>query len=213
MFPSVLRVVFLPYAGFTQIKPHSKKKPSRRNINKIFNWEGMVPDIFETLASDLNFSYSLALSRDGNWGSKDAQSGDWNGIIKDLMDGIADVSPAPLIIMNSRSLVVEYLPPFYTEETTLLVSSQSSYLSWIFLAPFHISVWIIICITVIWLAVSLFISQVFMDSKYCTFENFYQAVVDVYGAFGSFAAVRFNVVPRQMSSRSVFMREKNIGNL
>ena len=54
-------------------------------------WFGMVPDIFNSLAKQLNFTYSIAMSRDRNWGSLDKESGEWNGIIRDILDGEADI--------------------------------------------------------------------------------------------------------------------------
>ena len=191
----------MPYPGFIRLAPLSEQKISERNINKKFNWQGMVPDIFDFLASHLNFSYDLALSRDGNWGSLDLQSGGWNGIIKDLMEGVADISPTSLSVLNSRSLVIDYLPSFYTEANTFIISTKSSYLSWIFLAPFHISTWIILFLFTIWLSFSLFISQVLISTSTCRLENMHQSFVDVYGSFGSFAAVRWPRVPGHVSAQ------------
>ena len=50
---------------------------SSRNINQI-PWTGIFPDIFESLAETLNFSFALVPSRDGQWGSYD-QATNWNG--------------------------------------------------------------------------------------------------------------------------------------
>ena len=66
-------------------------------------WVGLVPDIFNSMARHLNFTFTLALSRlkmisnhiydydesslmiifirDGAWGSKNSSTGKWSGII------------------------------------------------------------------------------------------------------------------------------------
>ena len=71
-----------------------------RNLKKNFYWTGLVPQVFESLADKLNFTFDLYLSRDGNWGSRNSKTGQWNGLIKDLIDDVADIAAAPLTVMN-----------------------------------------------------------------------------------------------------------------
>ena len=59
-----------------------------RNVDKI-SWVGLVPDIFNSLAKTQNFSYKFFKPRDGNWGAIN-EAGEWNGLIKDLIDDEAD---------------------------------------------------------------------------------------------------------------------------
>jgi hypothetical protein len=54
------RVAILPYGHFLRIK-----EP------ELLSWHGMVPDIYKALAKRMNFTFTLALSRDGQWGERD----------------------------------------------------------------------------------------------------------------------------------------------
>ena len=54
------RAAILPYGDFLRI-----------NDQVLESWHGMVPDIYRALARRINFTYSLALSRDGQWGERD----------------------------------------------------------------------------------------------------------------------------------------------
>ena len=54
------RVAMLPYGDFLRI-----------NDQVLESWHGMVPDIYRALARRINFTYTLALSRDGKWGERD----------------------------------------------------------------------------------------------------------------------------------------------
>ena len=61
----------------------------------------MVPDIFNSLAVKLNFTYTLQLPRDGKWGRRDAQ-GRWSGIVRDLVDREADMAVTAISITHAR---------------------------------------------------------------------------------------------------------------
>ena len=92
-------------------------------------WFGMIPDIFNSLAKQLNFTYSIAMSRDRNWGSLDKETGKWNGIIRDVIDGDADVAVAFLLITKTRSEVTDFMIPYYSDSFGFFISKESSY-SW-----------------------------------------------------------------------------------
>ena len=98
---------------------------SPRNLNQKLNWVGMVPDIFEHLAETFNFTYDLFESRDGGWGYHNTDTGQWSGIVRDLVDDVADIGPAPLLIKQERSKVVDYLIPFHTDGSTFTISRET----------------------------------------------------------------------------------------
>ena len=54
------RTVILPFGRFLQVEDD---KPE--------TWHGMVPDIFNTLAMRMNFTYTVKFSSDMKWGGKD----------------------------------------------------------------------------------------------------------------------------------------------
>ena len=80
------------------------------------DWSGIVPDIVNVLSQYLNFTYSIAISRDGRFGKYDDGKDEWNGLIKDIIDNVADISVAALSITKSRTQVVDFMTPFETED-------------------------------------------------------------------------------------------------
>ena len=44
-------------------------------------------DLLQTLSNELDFDYQLYLSPDGSFGGKDAETGNWTGMVKELLDG------------------------------------------------------------------------------------------------------------------------------
>ena len=191
----------MPYSGFTDLVSFSTKNMTKRNINKKFNWAGLVPQIFETLAENLNFTFELEMSRDGNWGAQNKGTGEWNGLIKDLIDDVADIASAPLTVLKSRSLVVDFLLPVQSDSNTFIIRKHSSY-SWdLFFKPFHLSTWIIIFIFVISISISQACVVKLGAEKLRAEFDLEKCLIFVYGAFGGFAARRWSVTPDNTSAR------------
>lgn len=61
-------------------------------------YEGYTCDLIAKIAHELKFHYELELVNDGNYGSRDAKTGKWNGIVKMLMDRKGDLGIADLTI-------------------------------------------------------------------------------------------------------------------
>jgi len=169
-------------------------------MNKKYNWAGVVPDIFESLASSLNFTFSLDLPRDGRWGSED-ESGLWSGIFKDLMDDLADIAPTSLAILHSRSAVVDFLLPFYRTSASLVIKTELPLPWMIFLSPFRVLTWLAVCLSgcVLAAVLALLVTQRLDKSR----EEFslVKSFIYVFGAFSGFSVRRWTHTPQTLSSR------------
>ena len=158
-----------------------------------------MPDIFESLAKSLNFTFSLQLSSDGKWGAQE-ENGEWNGMIKDLIDDLADISPSPLT-QEKRSSVVDFLFPFKRISKTFVVRRESA-CSWIiFIKPFHIYTWISLLTSGFMVTISLAIVVRLGREKLQKEFNLMKCFIYVAGAFSGFAARRWSHTPLSFSSR------------
>ena len=52
-------------------------------------FEGFLIDLMHGIADKLKFDFALYESPDGNYGSKDAKTGEWNGMIRELIVGVS----------------------------------------------------------------------------------------------------------------------------
>ena len=127
---------------------------SLRNLNKKYNWVGLVPDIFEHLAETYNFTYELFESRDGAWGYFDPETGQWAGIIRDLIDDVADIGPAPLLIKKERAKVVDYLMPFSTDGMTFTIKKETAFNNG-YTKAFRDDTWTMLAVVIIFVSLSL----------------------------------------------------------
>ena len=196
---ALLKAIVLKNTGYLSLDKVSSKY-SLRNVNKVA-WSGIVPDIFESMAVSMNFTYSLMPPRDGKWGSYDAASDTWNGAVKDLMEGVADVAPISLFMSHIRSTAVDFSIPIISSNNVFLVSNQPSY-SWdIFLRPFHSLTWIVLYITIIVLSgILTLITRYGREEKIEEFR-LVKCFVFVYGAFSALAARRWSTTPMKTSGR------------
>ena len=59
------------WAGLNITGKDMNQADANQAHNEVFPRAGVVPDIFNSLAEQLNFTYTLQFSRDGGWGSID----------------------------------------------------------------------------------------------------------------------------------------------
>lgn len=53
-------------------------------------YEGFGIEVIEELGKKLGFSYTFRLQEDNKYGSLDAATGKWNGMILEIMEGVSD---------------------------------------------------------------------------------------------------------------------------
>ena len=106
---------------------------------------GFLIDIILWLERDLGIEFDLFMVEDGKYGTFDRETKQWNGMIRVLVDGKADMALASLTINSEREKVVSFSHPFGYEDLKILISSKSvdSYnLGTGFLNPFEVILWI-----------------------------------------------------------------------
>ena len=107
-------------------------------------YEGYVIDLVEELAKELNFRYVINVVKDGNWGGKDKQTGQWNGMVGEVMRGEADIAVADLTINSDRETAIDFTYPFMSTGITILYKKPTKTLSlWSFMLPFSRNLWIL----------------------------------------------------------------------
>lgn len=88
------------YNDNTLIIPSTESIPSKsidssstRNINDDLNenelFEGFCIDILRLIAKMVGFEYDIKLVPDGKYGVYDLETGEWNGIVRELMDKVS----------------------------------------------------------------------------------------------------------------------------
>lgn len=61
-------------------------------------FEGYCIDLLRELSGILGFRYEVRLVEDGKYGALDESTGQWNGMVRELMDHVSRLSPGLHII-------------------------------------------------------------------------------------------------------------------
>ncbi|KAG6445268.1 hypothetical protein O3G_MSEX003820 [Manduca sexta] len=75
-------------------------------------FKGYCIDLIEEIRKIVKFDYEITLSPDGNFGTMD-ENGNWNGIIKELVEKRADIGLTSLSVMAERENVIDFTVPYY----------------------------------------------------------------------------------------------------
>jgi ABC-type amino acid transport substrate-binding protein len=85
------------------------------------SFSGFNKDLLDLIAGYLGFTYTITVQPGNNGGVKQAD-GTWNGVVRTLIDGKADVAATDLALTEDREAVIDYPTPFNQFETRILVN-------------------------------------------------------------------------------------------
>ncbi|XP_071438571.1 glutamate [NMDA] receptor subunit 1-like [Hetaerina americana] len=144
--------------------PSRDTTPPGKGIQEKYCCAGYCVDILKELSRKLNFTYSLSLTPDGQYGTyvmKNTTAGckkQWTGMIGEIVAERGDMIVAPLTINPERSEFIEFSKPFKYQGITILErkpSRSSSLVS--FLQPFDNTLWMLVlaCVHIVALVLCL----------------------------------------------------------
>lgn len=121
-------------------------------------YEGFGIELIEKLSQKLGFNYTFELQPDGVYGTPD-KTGEWNGMIRELMDDRADLAITDLTITSEREAAVDFTMPFMNLGISILFEKPKprdpSLFS--FMSPLSKGVWGCLFACFFMVSISLFI--------------------------------------------------------
>ena len=120
------------------------------------------------------------------------QYGKWNGGIKDIIDGVADIGAADFTASHLRSTVVDFTLPILEQTNTFFFKNSKAAFSWTsFLRPFYITTWYFLIIMIFICAFTLAsIAYLGMEQNLSEFSP-EKSMIYSFGAYCAFASRRF----------------------
>ncbi|XP_046408094.1 glutamate [NMDA] receptor subunit 1 [Ischnura elegans] len=135
--------------------PHFNASDDGDEGGTMYCCKGFCVDLLKELAKTINFTYSMALSPDGQFGSYVAKNTtvggkkEWTGLIGELVAERADMIVAPLTINPERAEFIEFSKPFKYQGITILEKKPSRSSTLVsFLQPFSNTLWILVMVSV-----------------------------------------------------------------
>lgn len=107
------------------------------------NYSGYCVDLLNEIARVLNFDYEIYEVDDGKFGQL-GPNGEWDGIIKELVDQRADIALAAMSIMAERDNAIDFTVPFDDMAGIIILMKKTKAPTAIFkfLTVLEIEVWL-----------------------------------------------------------------------
>uniref|UniRef100_A0A3B3VF41 Glutamate receptor n=1 Tax=Poecilia latipinna TaxID=48699 RepID=A0A3B3VF41_9TELE len=154
-----LDVISLKEDGLEKEEPYVMFKKSDKPLYGNDRFEGFCIDLLRELSGILGFRYEVRLVEDGKYGSLDEGTGQWNGMVRELMDHKADLAVAPLAITYVREKVIDFSKPFMTLGISILYRKPNGTNPGVFsfLNPLSPDIWMYILLACLGVSCVLFV--------------------------------------------------------
>lgn len=122
-------------------------------------FEGFGIELIQKLSERLGFNYTFILQEDGAYGSLNKETNEWNGMLREIMDGRADLAITDLTITSERESATDFTMPFMNLGISILFESAKKEPPQLFsfLSPFSEDVWIAVCCALVFVSISFFV--------------------------------------------------------
>lgn len=134
-----------------------RKTPAKLTGNDRF--EGFGIELIDELSMMLGFNYTFKLQEDSVYGSLNKETGEWNGMIRELIDYRADLAITDLTITSERESGADFTMPFMNLGISILYRKPTkeppSLFS--FMSPFSNEVWLYLGIAYVGVSLCLFL--------------------------------------------------------
>ncbi|XP_055852888.1 glutamate receptor ionotropic, kainate 2 [Episyrphus balteatus] len=192
--------------------PYCMRKESAATLTGNDQFEGYAVDLVYEISKALGFSYKIQLVPDHAYGSLNKKTGEWNGMIRELLEQRADLAIADLTITFERENAVDFTMPFMNLGVSVLyrkpVKQPPNLFS--FLSPLSLDVWIYMATAYLGVSVLLFILARFTPYEWPAYtghgekeESQFTLMNCMWFAIGSLMQQGCDFLPKALSTRMV----------
>ncbi|XP_033113339.1 glutamate receptor ionotropic, kainate 2-like [Anneissia japonica] len=195
-------------------KPFVMLKDTTESQGRMY--EGFCIELLNYLAQMMDFEYKLTLVEDGMYGTLvNADTNEWNGMVKELIDKKADLAVAPLTINLAREKVIGFSKPYMYLGLSILYNIHEAKSPGIFsfLNPLSFDVWLYILIAFLSVSIMLFLVARFSpyewyNSHPCNpecdvVENQFTFLNCMWFSFGGIMQQGSELTPKAFSTRAL----------
>ena len=123
--------------------------------------------MLEQISELVGFNYVIELVPDRNYGAKNLTTGEWNGLVKELMDGTADIAIGAMTINFAREEVIDFTKPFMNLGISILfkIPSGKPTRLFSFMNPLAVEIWLYVLAAYVMVSFTLFVMARYMVQK------------------------------------------------
>ena len=195
--------------------PYSMVTPSEQQMNGNDAFEGFAIDLISEIAEILKFNYTFKWVDDGAYGFRNKETGEWNGLMGELLAQKADLAITDLTITYEREQAVDFSMPFMNLGISILYKKPQKKPPdlFSFLSPLSLDVWIYTAAAYLGVSILLFILARFSPYEWdnphpCTEEaevlvNEFSLCNSMWFTIGSLMQQGSDISPKAISTRMV----------
>ncbi|XP_069972392.1 glutamate receptor ionotropic, kainate 2-like isoform X1 [Penaeus vannamei] len=178
-------------------------------------FEGFCIDLIYEISLIRGFNYTFKLVPDGAYGSRDQVTGEWDGIVKQLMDHKADLGIVDFTITYEREEAVDFSMPFMNLGISIIYKKPQKKAPSLFsfTSPFSPDVWLYMATAYLGVSVLLFILARMAPEEWdCPYpciqdpdelENSFTLLNSLWFIIGTFLCQGADIAPKAVSTRIV----------
>uniref|UniRef100_A0A7N6FF23 Glutamate receptor n=1 Tax=Anabas testudineus TaxID=64144 RepID=A0A7N6FF23_ANATE len=209
-----LDVISLKEDGLEKENPYVMYKKSDKPLYGNDRFEGYCLDLLKELSNILGFSYEVKLVSDGKYGAQN-DKGEWNGMVRELIDHVADLAVAPLTITYVREKVIDFSKPFMTLGISILYHKPNGTNPGVFsfLNPLSPDIWMYVLLACLGVSCVLFVIARFTPYEWynphpCNpdsdvVENNFTLINSIWFGVGALMQQGSELMPKALSTRIV----------
>lgn len=177
-------------------------------------YEGYCIDLIHEISKILEFKYMIKEVEDKTYGKRN-EHGEWNGMIRELIDGKADLAIGDLTITYEREEAVDFTMPFMNLGISILFKKPTKKVPKLFsfLSPLSLEVWVYMVTAFLGVSIFLFIVARFSPYEWTnphpcdpnpdTLENQFSLLNTLWFTIGCLMQQGSELTPKAMSTRVV----------
>ncbi|CAH0390025.1 unnamed protein product [Bemisia tabaci] len=129
---------------------------------------GFCVDLLNIIAQHVGFDYILDLVPDRKYGAQDPVTGEWNGIVYQLIKHKADLAVGSMTINYARESVIDFTKPFMNLGISILfkVPSSSPTRLFSFMNPLAVDIWLYVLAAYALVSITMFIVARFSPQEW-----------------------------------------------
>ncbi|XP_071549118.1 glutamate receptor ionotropic, kainate 2-like isoform X2 [Panulirus ornatus] len=147
-----LKIITIEETPFVMLKDVS-------NLTGNSRYEGFCVDLLTYVSTMAGFEYEIQFSGDGLYGLIDTDSGEWNGLVRELIDKKADLAVGSMTINYARESVIDFTKPFMNLGVSILfkVPQRVPTQLFSFMNPLAVEIWLYILLAYIIVSTTIYI--------------------------------------------------------
>ncbi|XP_046446546.1 glutamate receptor ionotropic, kainate 2-like isoform X1 [Daphnia pulex] len=132
---------------------------SERNLTGNDRYEGFCIDLLKAIAGMVGFNYVIEMVPDKKYGALDPETGEWNGVVRQILEKKADLAVGSMTINYAREMVIDFTKPFMNLGISILfkVPTPTPTRLFSFMNPLAVEIWLFLLLAYVLVSLSMWV--------------------------------------------------------